>query len=45
MDGFVSFGLYRCSRILALLCCQVHLEDTTSASLHMDRQVQEKLTQ
>lgn len=41
----VSIGLSRCSRTLALLCCQVHLEDTTSAFLHMDKQAQEKLTQ
>lgn len=45
MDCFISLGLFRCSRTLALLCCLVHLEDTTSASLHMDRQVQEKRTQ
>lgn len=45
IDFFISLGLFRCSRTLALLCCLVHLEDTTSASSHMDRQVQEKLTQ
>lgn len=45
IDYFVSFGLFRCSRTLALLCCRVHSEDTTSASLLMDRQAQERLTQ
>lgn len=45
MDCFVSIDLSRCSRTLALLCCRVRLEDTTSAFLHMDKQVQEKLTQ
>lgn len=45
MHCFISLGLFRCSRTLALLCCLVHLEDTTSASWHMDRQAQEKLTQ